>query len=322
MKGSRTTVPAVAVLAAAALAGAALAGTSARSSHAKSITIGVAMPESNDQFYEVIGAGIKAEAKRLHVKANFVFAQNDAATQDQQVRNFVAQKVNAILISPVDANALAPSYQWAQAHHVPIISIARNLANPKYESAFVGADWHVYGTKIAKWTCGHVKSGKVAMLLGPAGASFVEDMKQTYVSYLKSKCARLKIVFQQNIAHLTPDASLPVAQNALTANPDLKVIYANNDGLAAGAVKAIQQRHRVGKVTITGFDGDPIGFQNIKAGTQAMTVALRPQHWGALGVDTVVKWLSGKKPAHHLVPIVTILIDKSNINKYSQKALG
>ena len=111
MKGSRTIAVVAAILAAAALAGAAYAGLNGRSSPAKTLTIGVAMPESNDQFYEVIGAGIKAEAKRIHVKAVFVFAQNDSATQDQQVRNFVAQKVDAILISPVDANALAPAYQ-------------------------------------------------------------------------------------------------------------------------------------------------------------------------------------------------------------------
>lgn len=294
--------------------------TSEQAARAK-YTIGVSLPASNEEFYEAIGRGIQTEAKLRNAKAIFVYANNDAATQDQQIRNFVAQKVDAILVSPVDANALVPSYQWAQAHKVPIFSVARNLANPKHESAFVGADWGVYGTQIAKWTCARVKSGKVAMLLGPAGASFVEDMKKTYVAHLKSKCPSLKIVFQQNISRLTPDASLPVAQNALTANPDLKVIWANSDGIAGGAVQAVRQRKLAGKVMITGFDGDPIGLTNIKSGAQAMTIALRPQHWGALGMSTVIGWLQGKKPKAHLVPIRTLLVDKSNIRKYSAKEL-
>jgi ribose transport system substrate-binding protein len=277
-------------------------------------TVGVSLASPTIPLYVSMADGIRAKAKELGVDVKFTEANEDPVQQLNDVQDLIAQGVDGILISPIDEEAAIPAYEDARASDITIMSIARNT-DPEVEDSFIGAHWGKFGRQIANWTCDHAKGkGKIAMVKGPAGASFVEDMQDAYKGYMSSECPGMEIAFEGNSNLLTPDEGLSLTQDALSANPDLNVIYANNDDLAEGAITALEESGGVGDMIITGFDGTPGGVENIRKGNQSMTIALRPYQWGELGLETMVKALNGEE-VPPLVEITTILIDDKNVDQ-------
>lgn len=292
--------------------------TASATTPSKQLTIGLSLPSSVNGFYAGLAAGVKQEADKLNVKLQTAYADNSVATQASQIRAFTTSGVDGVLVGPADATALNTTYSAVQQANIPIMSMANDISDPTKEDGFIGADWGKYGHDIAEWTCAHYQgtSGEVAMILGPAGLSFVKQMADPYKSYIENSCPKLKIVFTTNLTDQTAANALPAAQNALTAHPGIDVIFCENDPSADGAIQAVAKANRIGKVMVTGFDGDPIGLANVNKGTQAMTITLNPLAWGALALKTLVDAVNGHKPAQHLVPIETQLLDHSNIAAY------
>jgi ribose transport system substrate-binding protein len=281
-------------------------------------TVGVSLASPTIPLYVSMADGIRAKAKELGVDVKFTEANEDPVQQLDDVQDLIAQNVDGILISPIDEEAAIPAYEDARASDITIMSIARNT-DPEVEDSFIGAPWGKFGRQIADWTCDEAKGeGKIAMIKGPAGASFVEDMQDAYKGYMSSECPGMEIAFEGNSNLLTPDQGLSLTQDALSANPDLRVIYANNDDLADGAITALEEAGGVGDMIITGFDGTSGGVENIRQGEQSMTIALRPYRWGQLGLETMVKALDGEE-VPPLVEISTILIDDKNIDQITEE---
>jgi ABC-type sugar transport system substrate-binding protein len=273
--------------------------------------VGVSLASPTIPLYVGMAEGMRAKAKELGMELSFTDANEDPVQQLNDIQDLLAQNLDGLLVSPIDAEAAVPAYEDAQAADVTVMSIARNT-DPKVEDSFIGAPWGKYGEQIAEWTCEETGGkGEIAMIKGPAGASFVEDMSKAYKDYMESECPGMKVVFEVNAAPLTKDQGLQAAQDALSGHRNVRAIFANNDDLAAGAVQALEERG-LDDVTVTGFDGTPGGVDLVRGGQLGMTIALRPFQWGALGVETMQKALRGEK-VPKLVEIETMLIDEENI---------
>lgn len=282
-------------------------------------TIGVSLASPTIPLYVAMAEGMRQEAEELGVEVVFTEANEDPVQQLNDVQDLIAQGVDGILISPIDAQAAIPAYESARAEGIPIMSIARNT-DPQYETSFIGAAWEEYGRQIAEWTCEAAGGeGTVALIKGPAGASFVEDMEVGYKAYLESDCAGMSVAFEANAAPLTADQGLAAAQNALTSTPDITAIFANNDDLAAGVLQALGEQGRAPEdVIVTGFDGTPEGIEAVAGGQLDMTIALRPRSWGTLGLQTMVQHLNGEE-VPPLVEIETLLIDSENVEGLTEE---
>lgn len=279
--------------------------------------IGVALASATQQFYVAMRKGVEAKAKELgNVELRIVQAEEDPVKQLNGIQDLVAQKVDGILVSPIDAQAAIPAYEAARAAKIPIFSIARAV-DPKYQDAFVGADWTKYGRIIAE---AHVKAlngkGNIAMVKGPAGASFVQEMEKGFKEVV-AKNPGVKIVAEGN-SNLTADDAGRLAADLLTAHKDINAIFVQTDGQVPGVIKALEDRQLIGKVFVSGFDGTPDEVNFIKAGKLGFTVALKPTSWGAKGLEALVNHLKGTK-APTLVEIDTLNIDKSNVEKITLK---
>lgn len=284
-------------------------------------TIGVSLASPNIPLYVAMADGIRAKAEELGVEVVFTEANEDPVQQLNDVQDLIAQDVDGILISPIDAEAAVPAYEDARAADIVIMSIARNT-DPKVEDAFIGAPWTKFGTQIGEWACEHApdKATNVAMIKGPAGASFVEEMEDGFKEALSADCPDMKIVFENNNAPLVADKGLASAQDALTRTSDIGVFFANNDDLASGVIQALEEKGvAMDDVIVTGFDGTPEGIQLARDGKLDYTIALRPYAWGQLGLETMVNYLRGDKPAEHIVEIETIDIDKASAAEVTEE---
>jgi ribose transport system substrate-binding protein len=278
--------------------------------------IGVAFYSQTIPLYVEMRAGMEAEAAKRGVDLEFQYSGPDALQQSNQIANFVTKKVDLILCSPFNKDALLNAYKGARAAGIPIISVANSLASTADEDAYVGSDWAKFGvlemTAAIKAIGG---KGPIALIEGPPPISFVFGWDQGVMSVL-AKNPNVTVAAKLN-GPLTIEAGVTEASNILTAHPDVKAIVAVSDELAEGTAQALKERGIApGKVFVAGWDGYPSVVAMIKNnGGIDYTISNRGYTWGVLAVDTAADWLAGKKPKAHAVENPTLEITRANVNR-------
>ncbi len=189
--------------------------------------------------------------------------------------------------------------------------VARGAASPN-QTLHVAMDEKQIGRDIADWTARTIGGkGKVAMLLGPAGAPTFRNLADGYKEVM-ARQPGIQIVFEQS-GPLTRERGLRQAEDVMVAQPDLAAIYTANDDVALGASQAVAAAGKKGKVLVTGMNGVPPALRAVKDGAMQMTVELNPTNWGRLGVDILAGHLKGEKYRQQ-VYIKHELIDTRNID--------
>ena len=279
--------------------------------------VGVAFYSQTIPLYVEMRTGMEAEAAKRGIDLEFQYSGPDAQQQSNQIANFVTKKVDLILCSPFDQNALLNAYKAARAAGIPVISVANSLASAADEDAYVGQDWSKFGTRemtaVAKAIGG---KGEVGIIEGPPPISFVHGWDTGVMEVLAKNPGITPI--KQN-GGLTIEAGLNIASNILTAHPNVKALVAVSDELAEGAAQALKERGiPPGKVFVAGWDGYPQVVDMIKNnGGIDYTISNRGYTWGVLAVDTAANWLAGKKPATHTVENPTLEVTHANAGKLS-----
>jgi ABC-type sugar transport system substrate-binding protein len=273
-------------------------------------TIGVSLPQDDNPFYIAMLKGIRARAGELGWDVVYVSSQEDKAKQINGVQDLIARGVKGILISPIDATGVNAAYDAAAAAKIPIISVARGSASPN-QTLHVAMDEKRIGRDIGTWIAAHAGGkGKVAFIAGPPGAptfkNLTDGVKESF-----AKQPGMQVVFEQYGA-LTRERGLKLAEDALTANPDLVAIYAANDDVALGAAQAVQAAGKKGKVLVTGMNGIPPALRAVGDGMLSLTVELNPVNWGRMGVDVLAGYLKGQKYQQQVF-ITHVRIDAKNI---------
>lgn len=277
-------------------------------------TIGVALASDTNPLYVGMMKGIEAKAKVLGVNIRSVIANEDQTRQVNAVQDLITSKVDAILISPISEQGALVAYESAKKAGIPIISVARSIKRPDLEASYVGMDIVQDGRNIGEWLVKKLNSkGNVAMLKGPAGASFAMDMEKGFKEVL-GKYPEIKIVGEVN-SEITKEQGLKNTDIFLTANPSkLDAIYSASDELALGAVQAADAAGRLKGIVITGYNGGPTAIDSIKERKLGMTIALRSQGWGQLALQTVVDILNSKSVAKQVMN-TTKIVDQDNVGK-------
>jgi ribose transport system substrate-binding protein len=278
---------------------------------AQKTTIGVSLPQDDNPFYIGMLRGIRARAAELGWEVVTVSSQEDKARQINGVQDLLARGVKGILISPIDATGVNAAYDAAAAAKVPIISVARGSTSPN-QTLHVAMDEKQVGRDIGAWIARQTGGkGKVALVAGPPGAptfkNLTDGVKESF-----AQAKGIQVVFEQYGA-LTRERGLKLAEDALTANPDLAAIYAANDDVALGASQAVVAAGKKGKVLVTGMNGIPPAMRAVKEGSLGLTVELNPVIWGRLGVDVLAEHLKGKRHEQRVF-IKHVLLDAKNID--------
>jgi ribose transport system substrate-binding protein len=294
------------------LAGLALValGSLASPVQAKDITLGVSLASDTNPFYIAMRKGIDARASELGWKVRYVTANEQVTDQVNGVMDLVAQKVDGILISPIDATATGAAYEAASKAKIPIMSIARHASSP-HQTLFIAMDEVGIGREIAQWVSKSLDGkGKIAMIAGPQGAATFRNLANGFTEGIKASPG-IEVVFRKEVP-LTREEGLRVAQDILVAHPDVKAIYGGNDDIALGAAQAIAAAGKTGQILVTGLNGVPPAIAAVKKGEVSLTVELSSVKWGTLGVNTMKGFLDGAAPKGQ-VNVEHMLVDKTNV---------
>jgi ribose transport system substrate-binding protein len=283
------------------------------SSSSASTKIGLSISTLNNPFFVQLKAGASAEAKKEGVDLTVTDAQNDASQQANLVQNFISQNVKAIILNPVDSDAAAPSVKSANKAKIPVVAVDRTV-NKGTVATTVASD-NIAGGKLAAKTIADQLGGKgsILVLQGTAGTSAANEREQGFTEGLQAYPG-IKVVASQP-ADFDRTKGLDVTTNLLQAHSGITGIFAANDEMALGAIKALGSK--AGKsVKVVGFDGTPDGLAAVKAGTLSASVAQQPSELGKLAVQNAVKASKGEKVTNP-VKVPVKVVTSANVASFS-----
>lgn len=286
------------------------------------ITIGYACKDVNDTFQTYLIEAAQEYANDNGITLNVVDAQNDVVKQQDQVRDFITQGVDAILVLIIDTSSAAPITAAAQQANVPLIYVNTNpypKGNVPKGVYYVGSIEREAGEMQAEYI-GKLMGGKgkACILQGQLVHEGAVQRTEGVESKLAETYPNIKVLAKQP-ANWQKDQAMNVTENWLTAfNNDIQAIFANNDEMALGAVNALQA---VGKkdTFVIGIDGTTAALNAIKKGRMAGSVFqdASGQAKGAMEIaETLVK---GGSPKEQVKWIPFVLITPENVDKFIKK---
>jgi len=251
-------------------------------------------------------ASMQDEAKKLGWTLIFTNANGSAAKQASDVRSCIAQRVDAIFLTPREEKPLTPVVLEAKRAGIPMFIIDRNVDDTVVKAGsdyvtFIGSDFYAEGKRAAEWM---VKStggkAQIIELLGSTGSSPAIDRQKGFEDYI-AKYPGIKIIAAQT-GNFTRDEGRKVMETLIQAHPEATAVYAHNDEMALGAITALEAAGRKpGKdITLVSIDGQKSALQAIIDGKLGATVECNPR-FGVKAFQTMKNYAAGKTIAKRLI---------------------
>jgi inositol transport system substrate-binding protein len=278
------------------------------------VKIGVTFPIL-DQFLQTVADGMQAKATEMGtVELNIVAAQEKTDVQLGQVENFISQKVDAIIVIPVDTDAAGPMTAKAQAAKIPLVYVNRRPSDLPKGVPYVGSDSLYAGTvemeSLAKLAGG---KGNVVILQGdPANEAAV--LRTKGCNDVVAKNPGMKVTKTQ-AGNWYRDKGLSIMENWIQTGEQIDVVCANNDEMALGAIQALKNANKLDKVFVGGVDATKDALAAMKAGELEVTVFQDAKGQGGGGVDAAYKLVKGET-VPDLVDVPYQLVTPENMAKF------
>jgi len=263
------------------------------------LKIGFAMDTVKEERWQRDRAAFEAHCKQVNVDCVITVANNDAGRQANDVENLLTQNIDALVIAPHDATQAASMVDKAKAQGIPVISYDRLINSDKID-LYISHQVPVIGRKIAEYALQKAPKGNYLMVYGASTDNNAVILKREQLAVLQPAIDRgdIKIVGDQFITDWKPEMALNFTENALTQNRDnIQAVVASNDGMAGGAVSALDKKGLTGKILVTGQDAQKDALQRIAEGKQTMTVYKPIIPLASSAVDAAIKLAKGESLA-------------------------
>lgn len=271
-------------------------------------TIGVSLLTFENPFFKVIADHITTEGEKQGYEVVALSADEDPAKQSNQVKDFVTQKVAAIVLSPVESRAIVPAIQEANAAGIPVFTVDIPCLEPGVKIVSQIATDNLGGGREAAQAMIEAlgpEGGKVAVLHMKTAESCrlrVKGFTEVITQHNQTATAKVEIVGEFAGEGRTADSAAAM-KDALQTHQDLRGVFAINDPSALGARATLEQAGKADAVVIVGFDGQLEGKQAIKDGKIYADPIQFPDRMGVAAVEAIVAHSKGKElPAENLIP--------------------
>jgi inositol transport system substrate-binding protein len=282
------------------------------------------MQRFDDNFLAILRSGLEARAKELgNVTLLIEDAQGDIARQQSQIENFIAAKVDGIIVIPVEADAGVAMSRTADKAGIPMVFANNQPSNvdqlPKGQ-AFVGSDQIQAGSLEAREVCRLLGGkGRAVILMGELGTLLARGRTEAVHQVFKSgDCKGIEVVEEQT-ATWSRTQALDLTTNWLSAGLKFNAVIANNDEMALGAIQAIKASGASPKdYVVAGIDATQDALIAMKAGDLKVTVFQDAISQGKGALDTVLKLAKGEKTEKKVFTTLE-LVTRDNMGDYLKR---
>ncbi|WP_188025406.1 ribose ABC transporter substrate-binding protein RbsB [Tolumonas osonensis] len=266
-------------------------------------TMALVVSTLNNPFFVTLKDGAETKAKELGYDLLVLDSQNDPAKELANVEDLTVRGVKVLLINPTDSDAVGNAIAMANKANLPVLTLDRG-ANKGTVVSHIASD-NIAGGKMAGDFIAQKlgEKAKIIQLEGIAGTSAARDRG---AGFKQAADAHSFDILASQPADFDRTKGLNVMENLLSGNGDVQAVFAQNDEMALGAVRALQAAGK-DKVLVVGFDGTDDGVKAVEKGMMAATIAQQPDQIGAIGVETAAKVLKGETvPANIPVPLKVV----------------
>lgn len=194
--------------------------------------------------------------------------KDDSNKQRQDIRYFIENNFDLIIVSPNEAGPLTPVIEEAYNKGIPVILVDRNILSDKY-TAFVWADNFEIGKSVGNYIASELKGeGKIVEICGLIGSTPARDRHHGMKSII-SLYPGIEVLAEEDAEWLSAVAEKKM-QELLEKYPEIDLVYAHNDRMAAGAFKAAKDAGRERDILFVGIDAIPgkgFGVDQVLEGT-------------------------------------------------------
>ena len=293
----------------------------------QSFKVAVIPQGSTHEFWKSIHAGaMKAagDAKAENLDVEIIWKgpmrEDDREQQVQVVEGFLTQGVNGIVLAPFDKNALVRPVEEAKRAGIPTVVIDSGLESEDPIS-FVASNNH-RGGELAAEEMARLLGGKgrVLLLRYQEGVASTEAREKGFVDKIRTYPG-IELTSSNQFAGATRETAKTAAENLLNRHgDDLDGMFTPNESSTAGALLALEDAGRAGKIRFLGFDSSESFVQAMRDGKLHGIVVQNPFRMGELGVKTLLDHLRGK-PIEKRVDTGVTLITPANLDAAESQQL-
>ncbi|MBS6024631.1 MAG: ribose ABC transporter substrate-binding protein RbsB [Paeniclostridium sordellii] len=271
----------------------------------KTKKIGLIVSTLNNPFFVDLKKGVEKEAKELGYEVVVLDSQNDPAKEVSNMEDITVKDVDLVLLNPVDSDSAVASVMIANNANLPVMTVDR-VSNGGKVLSHIASDNIAGGDMAAKFLIDKLgNKGNIVELEGIAGSSATRDRGKGFEDGIKG--SNLKIIAKQS-ADFDRTKGLSVMENIIQSKGDINAVFAQNDEMALGASKALEDAN-MNNVLVVGFDATDDAVDAVKKGTMAATVAQQPILIGETAVKVANKYLNGEK-VDDFIPVELQLVTK------------
>jgi inositol transport system substrate-binding protein len=290
--------------------------------------IGVSMALFDDNFLTVLRNGIQEQADAAGLSVQIEDATNDVAKQLDQINNFIASGVDAIIVNPVDTSATQAMTDAAAAAGVPLVYVNRqpiNVDTLPDNQAFVASNESEssrqgFIEQCNQWAAAGKTEVSVYVMQGELSNQAAVQRTQNYYDVIEAgECAVKVNIIDQQTANWSRDQAQSLMTNWLSTGTAFDGVLANNDEMAIGAIQAMKAAGiDMASVIVSGVDATQDALASMQAGELDITVFQNAAAQGGGALDAAVK-LSKGEAVDQKVYIPFELVTPANIDGYLAK---
>lgn len=271
-------------------------------------------------FWKAAEAGIKKAQKEM---PNYTLElkypeQASAAVQERLMDDLVASGVSGIMVSAVDPKTETDALDRIASK--TLLLTTDSDAQQSKRVAYIGSSNILAGNQVGEELKKALpKGGKCMAYVGLPGAANAKERIQGIKDVIKGTKIQIVDVRGDN---MDQTAAKRNAEDTLTANPDVNCMIGVYSYNVPEIYQALKESNALGKITVVGFDDDPITLGGIKDGSVFATVVQQPFEWGYEGMKDMAKILKGDKsfiPKNGQIIVPTKIVDKSNVDAYAKQ---
>ncbi len=291
-------------------------------------TIGVSMAVFDDNFLTVLRNGMVDYASGLDgVEIQVEDAQNDVGKQLNQIENFIAGGVDAVIVNPVDTDATTAMTQAAEAAGVPLVYVNREPVNVDElpdDQAFVASDERESGTLETQEVCrllkeqGMGEGATIVVMMGELSNQAARVRTQDIRDVIATDECSFMTIAEEQTANWSRTEGQDLMTNWLSAGVEFDAVVSNNDEMAIGAVQAMKAAGMsMDEVIVGGVDATQDALAAMEAGDLDVTVFQDAAGQGQGAVDAALSLARGEE-VDQKVYVPFQLVTPDNMAEFQQ----
>lgn len=251
-----------------------------------------------DQFMKSLQQGVREAAEARGAEVLELNIDGDQAREAQAIDTYISRGVDAIVIAPLSATNSAGSLKRARDAGIMVVALNGGLQDKSIANATFSTANYDLGASSGNAAAAFINSelGGEAQVGIMAFSSLLPEQSGARTGGFKDAVTKgntVTVVTEQDA--WMPEKAVQVATDMLTANPQINLLYAANEGGTVGAMQAVRNAGKAGKVYVFGIDGSEQLARGLMAGDNVLqaTTAQSAKDMGAMGANAALDLLEG-----------------------------